>query len=152
MQDYKRPESVLVVIYCRTTGRVLMLQRNDDLDFWQSVTGSLEADETPQQTARREVFEETAIDIVNDDLLLIDCEYSVEYEIFPQFRYRYAPGVTRNLEHWFYLGLDDERAVTLTEHQAFRWLEIAAAADLTKSWNNRRAIEQLITNGIWVAD
>lgn len=40
---YKRPESVLVVIYARQSGRVLMLQRRDDPDFWQSVTGSLEA-------------------------------------------------------------------------------------------------------------
>ncbi len=36
---YKRPESILVVIYARQSGRVLMLQRRDDPDFWQSVTG-----------------------------------------------------------------------------------------------------------------
>lgn len=40
--NYKRPESVLVVIYANSSGRVLMLQRRDDPDFWQSVTGSLE--------------------------------------------------------------------------------------------------------------
>lgn len=39
---YKRPVSVLVVIYAEDTKRVLMLQRRDDPDFWQSVTGSLE--------------------------------------------------------------------------------------------------------------
>lgn len=39
---YKQPVSVLVVIYAKDTGRVLMLQRRDDPDFWQSVTGSLE--------------------------------------------------------------------------------------------------------------
>jgi 8-oxo-dGTP pyrophosphatase MutT (NUDIX family) len=32
----------LVVIYAEDTKRVLMLQRRDDPDFWQSVTGSLE--------------------------------------------------------------------------------------------------------------
>ena len=37
---YKRPVSVLVVIYAEDTKRVLMLQRRDDPDFWQSVTGS----------------------------------------------------------------------------------------------------------------
>jgi dATP pyrophosphohydrolase len=40
--QYKRPISVLVVIYAQDTKRVLMLQRCDDPDFWQSVTGSLE--------------------------------------------------------------------------------------------------------------
>lgn len=39
---YKLPVSVLVVIYAEDTKRVLMLQRRDDPDFWQSVTGSLE--------------------------------------------------------------------------------------------------------------
>ena len=31
---YKQPVSVLVVIYAKDTGRVLMLQRRDDPDFW----------------------------------------------------------------------------------------------------------------------
>ena len=32
---YKRPVSILVVIYAQDTKRVLMLQRRDDPDFWQ---------------------------------------------------------------------------------------------------------------------
>ena len=129
-----------------------MLQRNDDGDFWQSVTGSLESGETPTQTALREVREETGIDIIKDDLLLIDSAYSVEYEIFPQFRHRYEPGITHNLEHWFYLDMPREDVVTLSEHQAYQWLDVAVAANLTKSWNNRQAIERLIINGILVTD
>jgi dATP pyrophosphohydrolase len=39
-----------VVIYAETK-RVLMLQR-DDPDFWQSVTGSLEAGETARRPPR----------------------------------------------------------------------------------------------------
>lgn len=38
---YKRPVSILVVIYAQDTKRVLMLQRRDDPDFCQSVTGSV---------------------------------------------------------------------------------------------------------------
>lgn len=146
-KSYKNPESVLVVIYCQPTGRVLMLQRNDDAGFWQSVTGSLESGETPRQAALREVQEETGIDVFKEDLLLIDSDYSVEFEIFPQFRHRYAPGVTHNLEHRFYLNLPCERAVKLTEHRGYQWLNVAQAADLTKSWNNRQAIEQLVAKG-----
>lgn len=41
---FKRPVSVLVVIFAQDIKRVLMLQRRDDLEFWQSVTGSLEVD------------------------------------------------------------------------------------------------------------
>ena len=141
---YKRPESVLVVIYCQQSERVLMLQRNDDLTFWQSVTGSLEMDEIPEQTSLREVKEETGIDISQERLQLIDANFSVEFEIFPQFRHRYAAQVTHNLEHWFFLNLPDERVINLTEHQAYQWLAANEAAQLTKSWNNRQAIEWLI--------
>src|SRR3989344_4273789 len=56
-RKFKRPESVLVVVYTRT-GKVLLLKRADDPDFWQSVTGSLLWEETePQQAAVRELRE-----------------------------------------------------------------------------------------------
>ncbi|MGY0156247.1 dihydroneopterin triphosphate diphosphatase [Edwardsiella tarda] len=141
---YKRPESVLVVIYARQSGRVLMLQRRDDPDFWQSVTGSLEAGELAPQAAQREVKEEVGIDIVDEHLTLTDCQRCVEFELFAHLRRRYAPGVTRNLEHWFCLALPDERVIPLSEHLAYRWMDAAAAAELTKSWSNRQAIEQFV--------
>ncbi|MDU6389109.1 MULTISPECIES: dihydroneopterin triphosphate diphosphatase [unclassified Pantoea] len=141
---YKHPVSVLVVIFAQDTGRVLMLQRRDDSDFWQSVTGSLEAGETPLQAARREVLEELAIDVAGEKLALEDCGKEIEFEIFPHYRHRYAPGVTHNREHWFRLALPAERQPTLSEHLAARWLDPAAAAALTKSWSNRQAIEEFI--------
>lgn len=144
MKQFKRPESVLVVIYSRDSGRVLMLQRNDDPDFWQSVTGSLEAGESTEQTALREVREEVGIDIQAENLILQDCQRSVEFEIFTHFRHRYAPGTTHNLEHWFCLALPTEREVELSEHHAYQWLDKAQAAQLTKSWSNRQAIEEFV--------
>ncbi|EDJ88823.1 dATP pyrophosphohydrolase [Haemophilus influenzae 22.1-21] len=49
MMQYKNNQSVLVVIYTKDTNRVLMLQRQDDPDFWQSVTGTIESGETPKK-------------------------------------------------------------------------------------------------------
>ncbi len=98
---YKQPVSVLVVIYAKDTGRVLMLQRRDDPDFWQSVTGSLEEGETASQAAMREVKEEVAIDVASEQLTLIDCQRTVEFEIFSHLRHRYAPGIERNTESGF---------------------------------------------------
>jgi dATP pyrophosphohydrolase len=141
---FKHPVSVLVVIFARDTGRVLMLQRRDDDSFWQSVTGSLEAGETPRQAAQREVLEELDINIADERLALDDCHKLIEFEIFPHYRHRYAPGITHNREHWFRLALPAERDVLLTEHLAARWLEPVAAAALTKSWSNRQAIEEFI--------
>lgn len=80
--SFKLPVSVLVVIYAEDTKRVLMLQRRDDPAFWQSVTGSLEAGETAAQAAVREVKEEVAIDVAHEQLTLMDCQRTVDFEIF----------------------------------------------------------------------
>lgn len=141
---HKHPVSVLVVIFAQDTGRVLMLQRRDDASFWQSVTGSLEAGETPIQAAQREVLEELAIDTVAEQLRIEDCQRQIEFEIFPHYRHRYAPGVTHNQEHWFRLALPCERQPVLSEHLAFRWMAPADAAALTCSWSNRQAIEEFV--------
>jgi len=143
--SHKRPESILCVIYASNTGRVLMLQRRDDANFWQSVTGSLEGDESPKQTAQREVLEEVGIDIAGESLHLVDCQRCVEFELFAHLRYRYAPGVTRNKEHWFCLALPEERDVVITEHLAYQWLDKPAAAALTVSPSNQQAIEEFET-------
>ncbi|MBI6547289.1 dihydroneopterin triphosphate diphosphatase [Xenorhabdus lircayensis] len=141
---YKRPESVLVMIYAVNSKRVLMLQRRDDPEFWQSVTGSLEEDEKPSEAALREVQEEIGIDVINENLELMDCQRCLYYEIFSHLRHRYAPDVTRNKEHWFSLALPEEREILLTEHLTYQWLAAEEAARLTKSWSNRQAIEEFV--------
>lgn len=143
---FKLPVSVLVVIYAQDTKRVLMLQRRDDPDFWQSVTGSLEEGETALQAAGREVKEEVAIDVASEPLALIDCQRTVEFEIFTHLRHRYAPGTERNTESWFCLALPHERQVEISEHLASRWVAAPEAAALTKSWSNRQAIEEFVIN------
>ncbi|EJF0549252.1 dihydroneopterin triphosphate diphosphatase [Salmonella enterica] len=143
---YKRPVSVLVVIFAQDTKRVLMLQRRDDPDFWQSVTGSIEEGETALQAAVREVKEEVTIDVAAEQLTLIDCQRTVEFEIFSHLRHRYVPGVMHNTEFWFCLALPHERQVIFTEHLTYQWLDAPDAAALTKSWSNRQAIEEFVIN------
>ena len=127
----------------------LMLKRAPkaefDLDFWQSVTGSLDAvDEPPLLAAKRELLEETGLNA--DVFELRDLQHEVTYEIFEQWRYRYASGVTENVEHQFALCVPDTNvAIRLAprEHVAFQWLPFDQAADLCFSWNNAGAIRRL---------
>ncbi len=141
---FKRPESVLVVVYT-TGGQVLLLQRADIPDFWQSVTGSMEwGDEQPAETAARELREETGIAVTPAQLT--DWQITQRYEIFPQFRFRYAPGVTENIEHFFSLELPEEVPVTVSpgEHLEYAWLPFEAAMDKVFSWTNRDALLHLM--------
>ncbi|QIM65934.1 dihydroneopterin triphosphate diphosphatase [Mannheimia granulomatis] len=143
--QYKNPYSILVIIYAKNTNRVLMLQRKDDPDFWQSVTGSIGIGEQPIDAAYREVFEETGLQISTQKQPLVDCNQQIEFEIFPHFRYKYAPNITHCVEHWFLLPLESEQEPILSEHLAYRWVSVEEAVKMTKSPNNAQAIKQYLT-------
>ena len=144
----KIPVSVLVVIY-KSNGEVLLIERADKANFWQSVTGSVDAiDEDLWIAAAREVLEETGIDIQTlPENSLRDMKHRIEYEIYPQWRHRYAPGVTRNTEHWFSLLVPDNTPIKLAprEHVAYQWLPFRDAASKCFSRSNGDAILQLFS-------
>ena len=140
MQSFRRPESVLIVIYT-ATGEFLLLERRKPPGFWQSVTGSLEWGETADACARRELVEETGI----TQGVLVNLQWTQVYEVLPAFGKKYAPGVTRNLEHAFALKLRERVSVALSEseHGQYRWLPAAQAIALASSSTNRAVIQQL---------
>lgn len=138
----KQPVSVLVVIHTPAL-EVLLIERAAHPGYWQSVTGSREGDEPLRETARREVAEETGIAV--DAGRLLDWGLTQTYEIFAEWRHRYAPGVTHNTEHVFSLEVPAPVPVRLApdEHRAWIWLPWAEAAERCFSWSNRDAIRSL---------
>lgn len=147
-RPHKIPESVLVVIHTPQLD-VLLIERADTADFWQSVTGSRDSvAESLLETCIREVGEETGICIGSVALPLAalrDCELVNVYEIYPRWRARYAPGVTHNTEHVFALEVPAGTPVTLAprEHTAWQWLPWREAADRCFSPSNAEAILHL---------
>lgn len=135
-----------MVIY-KSNGEVLLIERADKANFWQSVTGSLDSPgEDLEFAAAREVFEETGIDVRSlAPGALKNMRHQIEYEIYPQWRHRYAPGVTRNTEHWFSLMVPGNTEICLAprEHVAYQWLPYEEAARVCFSPSNRDAILRL---------
>ena len=145
MKPFKIPESVLVVIHTPQRN-VLLINRADAPNYWQSVTGAKDRiDEPLAETAVREVAEETGIDCTVGTPLhpaLRDWALENIYDIYPRWQHRYAPGVTRNTEHVFGLCVPHGTPVTLNprEHTGYRWLPWREAADACFSPSNAEAI------------
>ena len=136
---YKRPESVLVVLY-NERYQVLIMQRNDDAEFWQSVTGTIEEGELPLATAYREVAEETGINMTPDSGAIVDCQHINQYEIRPEWRYRYPPDAFVNTEYVFVTQVASDTPIILTEHSAYQWVDKDTAAQRVWSPSNQAAI------------
>ncbi len=148
-QTYKIPESVLVVIYTPELD-VLLMERADRKGYWQSVTGSKDfLGEDLRETAVREVQEETGIRIgvggQVSSACLVDWQISNVYEIYPVWRSRYGPGITKNVEHVFGLQVPRDVPVLLSprEHTCSIWMPWREAADHCFSPSNAEAILQL---------
>lgn len=140
---YKIPVSALVVVYTPQLD-VLLIERADFPDHWQSVTGSQEPGEPLPATAARELREETGIDAAAFGGV-VDWRMTNDFEIFPQWAWRYPPGTTHNTEHVFALAVPGRVPVALAprEHVAHLWLPWREAAAKCFSWTNRAAIEAL---------
>jgi dATP pyrophosphohydrolase len=139
---HKLPISVLVLVHT-PDGKVLLIERADRSGFWQSVTGSQHAGETLAETAARELREETGIDASR--YRLVDWGKHNVFEIYPQWRHRYAPGITHNTEHVFSLQVPEPVEIKLAprEHLSQEWLSWREAADKVFSWSNAEAIREL---------
>lgn len=139
----KRPESVLVVLYSPES-RVLLLQRDDDADFWQSVTGTIEFGESPIQTAYREVAEETGIHLSIERHEIMDCRQVNQYKIRKQWLYRYPKDTKYNNEYVFCACVNYPSTITLTEHLSYAWQEKHVAMQNVWSDSNRLAISKFV--------
>ena len=142
--EFKRPESVLVVIYTQA-GDALLLQRVRPAwpEFWQSVTGSLHwSEQVPLDAARRELYEETGIELETG---WHDWQHTFHFPVLPQYRYRYPPGCTGNIEHVFSLETPSRQTVRINprEHSDSRWVSLSEAVSAVWSWTNRAALDAL---------
>lgn len=138
---YKQPRSVQVVVFWETRPErhYLLLRRiASHGGFWQSVTGSLEEGETHRSAAAREVDEETGFAAREDELIELGVVNT--FEIAPQWRAKYAPGVTHNEEVCFALKVEEhEVRIDPREHDDYLWEPYDRAMEMLYWESSRRA-------------
>ncbi len=152
MKPPKIPVSVLVVIHTPAL-EVLLIERAARPGYWQSVTGSIDYDGEPfEEAARREVLEETGIEAPPGAIVSWDLVRT--FEIYTQWRDRFAPGTTHNDEHMFSLEVAALVPVRLApeEHTAWIWLPWDEAVEKCFSWTNRDAIRLLAESRLKIGE
>lgn len=139
----KIPKSVLVVVHDKDLN-VLLIERADHKNYWQSVTGSIDYEgENLFDAAKRELEEETGIKA--DDKSWLDWNFSRKYKIYSHWKHRYDENTKFNTEHVFSVCVDSNNKVSLSprEHVNFMWMFWREAADKCFSWTNVLAIKEL---------
>lgn len=135
-----RPRDLTVAkVVVRDGDRVLLLHRRTAAgDFWQPVTGVVEPGESPADTARRELREETGHDAAVSDMDLVQ-SYLISPEYFADRRGRFAD------EYSFVAQADSRLPVQIDqeEHDAFAWFTFPEAYERIRWTNDRETLELL---------
>lgn len=99
----------------------------------------------PEQTAVRELREETGL-----DKAVRATGIENRFPILPEWRHRYHPDVVENREYVFAVELDTPCKIQLNpnEHSKYEWQDMQIAMQRCSSWTNRQAIEILMKNAV----
>ena len=138
-----REESIrLVKILAHDRDRVLLLHRRRERgNYWQPVTGSIEDGESPIETARRELAEETGQSAEPHDLALRQ-SFMIESAYLTSKGYG-APIIAS--EVGYHATLDSRLPVRIdpSEHDEWGWFTFAEAYERIRWTDDREALDRL---------
>jgi lipoyl(octanoyl) transferase len=133
----------LVKVMVHDDHRVLLLHRRPERgNFWQPITGSIEEGETPIETARREIAEETG-HRGNPEALDLHQSFMIE----SQYLEARHPGPIIASEVGFVARLASAVPIQIDadEHDDFGWFTFSEAYERIRWTDDREALERLQT-------
>lgn len=138
----RAPFQVLVLPY-RRAGEAFeyaVFRRRDD-GCWQGIAGGGEGDETPDQAARREAYEEAGL-APTTELLALDAKCSVPVIHFRDSA-RWGESIYVIPEHSFGADCTGQEVVLSSEHDRVEWLAYQEAYDRLTYTSNQTALWEL---------
>ena len=139
----RQPFQVLVFPFRRTAGADLRyaIFRRSDLGIWQGLAGGGEGEEQPEDTARREAFEEAGIARESPPLRL-DTVGRIAVENFAD-RVHWDPTLRTIPEYGFGFAVTSETLRLSEEHSEYAWLDVEAALQRLEWETNRALLREL---------
>lgn len=121
------------MLFRRTAeGPAFLLIRHGNGGHWAFPKGHMEPGETEEETARREIREETGLEAVLDTRFRASVRYSP------------GPGITKDVIYFLGEATSGTLRLQTEEISASRWLPEAEARQLVTYDNDRQVLEQAI--------
>lgn len=135
-EDQRRPVSTVGALIADDAGRVLMIRTNKWSNLWGIPGGKIKFGETSEAALRREIMEETALEIDRIEFVMVqDCIASTEF-------YREAHFLLLNYTCRTVSGTN---VVLNEEAQEFRWLPIDEAFKLPLNTPTRLLLNAVVS-------
>ena len=137
-KNQRQPYQVLVFPYIKEKDKYLYcIFKRDSLKFWQGVSGGGQGNETPEETARRELKEETGI---IGDVERLDSVASIPSENIGNYNWE---GVYVVPEYSFGVEVKNKSIKISEEHSEYKWLTFKEAVKSVKYDSNKTALWEL---------
>ncbi len=111
------------------------------LSFWQGVTGGVESGEAIEQTAARELTEETGF--TPDDLQPIGFTYTFPADEFFENMYETMPDEITQHVFVARVAAGSEPTLDQVEHDQYSWLDFDAALDRLYWWDDKESLKRV---------